>query len=368
MNIPFVNLKTQYEAIETEIQEAITRVCQNQSFILGEEVQQFEKEFAAYCDSKHAIGVSSGSDALLATLMALDIGPGDEVITTPYTFFATAGAIHRLGAKPVFVDIDPVTLNADATQVNQQITDATKAIIIVHLFGQCANMDQLLKVCGDIPIIEDSAQSVGAEAWIGNQPKRTGAIGRAATFSFFPAKNLGCFGDGGAVTTDDDELAERIRRLRNHGQSKRYHHIEVGGNFRLDAIQAAILRVKLAHLDKWIEGRQTNAGAYSQLLKDWVVTPVSHQPRHVWNQYVIRVKNGQRDEVAKALKEQNIGHAIYYPVPLHQQPCFSYLNTKTLAEAELASAEVLALPIVPELSSSDIATVAQVVSESLQTP
>ena len=367
MAVPLVNLHAQYNQIRTEVREAIDRVCDNQSFILGSEVEAFEKEFATYCNAKHAIGVSSGSDALLASLMALDIGPGDEVITTPFTFFATAGAIHRLGAKPVFADIDPHTFNLDATTVNQQITDATKAVIVVHLFGQCADMDALLSVCGDIPIIEDSAQSVGAEAWVNKKAVRTGAIGKMATFSFFPAKNLGCFGDGGAITTDDDELAARLRRLRNHGQSRRYHHEEVGGNFRLDAIQAAILRVKLRHLDSWVEGRQSNAHYYQQRFQEagilapngCVTIPTNTQPRHVWNQYVIRISNGQRDSIAARLKEREIGHAVYYPSALHKQPCFAHLNQQNLDQAEAACTEVLALPIVPELTEEEQHQVAE---------
>ncbi len=349
--VPLVNLKAQYAELREEIRAAIDRVCDAQSFILGAEVEAFEKEFGAYCHAKHCVGVSSGSDALIAALMALDIGSGDEVITTPFTFFATAGAIHRLGARIVFADIDPVSFNIDPEDVKEKITDKTKAIIPVHLFGQCADMEGLLKVCGDIPIIEDAAQSVGAEAEIAGVSRRTGAIGRMATFSFFPAKNLGCFGDGGAITTDDDELAERLRRLRNHGQSQRYHHVEVGGNFRLDALHAAILRVKLQHLDDWTDKRTRNAERYDAILAD-VTLPVCLQPRHVWNQYVIRI--GKRNLVKDALREHGIGCAVYYPIPLHMQPCFNYLNQNQLGTfpvAEEACNEVLALPITPEMTS-----------------
>lgn len=361
MVVPFANLKAQYKPLRRKVRKALDRVCDAQAFILGEEVEAFEREFADYCHVRHAIGVSSGSDALLAALMVLDIQPGDEVITTPFTFFATAGVIHRMGARPIFADINPTSFNIDPCDVKKKITDKTKAIIAVHLYGQCADMEGLAEVCGDIPIIEDAAQSVGAEATIDGQSRRTGAIGRMATFSFFPAKNLGCFGDGGAITTDDDDLAQRLYRLRTHGQSRRYFHDEVGGNFRLDALQAAVLRIKLEHLDGWTAARQLNANSYAEklhysgiLTPDGLITlPGALQPRHVWNQYVIQVADGKRDAVLEGLREHGVGCAVYYPIPLHMQPCFAYLNQNTPGTcpvAEAASLEVLALPIVPEIT------------------
>ncbi|MGE0432088.1 MAG: DegT/DnrJ/EryC1/StrS family aminotransferase [Planctomycetota bacterium] len=366
MPVPFVDLKAQYAPLRESIRAAIDRVCDAQAFVLGAEVEQFEADFAAYCRCKHAIGVTSGSDALIMALMALDVSAGDEVITSPFTFFATAGAIHRLGAKPVFADITATTFNLDPTEVTRHITPRTKAILPVHLFGQCADMEGLREVAGDIPIIEDSAQSIGAEATIDGRAMRTGAMGHMACVSFYPAKNLGCFGDGGAVTTDDDNLAARLRRLRNHGQTThgQYLHEEVGGNFRLDALQAAVLRVKLPHLDSWTAGREVNAQRYTERLAGHgilaseggcVHLPAEVQPRHVWNQYTLRITGGSRDAVMKALRAKGVGCVVYYPLALHQQPCFAVHGQSaagTCPVAEAACNEVLSLPVAPELTES----------------
>lgn len=362
VHVPLLDLKQQYQQIKPEVDAAIARVVQSQQFIGGPEVEALESEIAAYCGAAHCVGVSSGSDALLAALMALDIGPGDEVITTPYTFFATAGAIARVGARPVFVDIDPETYNIQPDEVASHITPRTRAIIAVHLYGQCAEMAPLVAL-GErhhLAIIEDAAQAIGAEY----RGRRAGSLGTVACFSFFPSKNLGAFGDAGAVTTNDAALADRIRLLRNHGAQPKYYHRYVGGNFRLDALQAAVLRVKLRHLDAWTSARQRNAAAYdAALAQAGLATALLHVPtvkqsRHIFNQYVVRFAAvpGLRDAAREHLARCHIGTEIYYPVPLHLQECFAYLDYQRgdFPRAEHAAATTLALPVFPELTGEQL--------------
>jgi len=353
--VPFIDLVAQHATIRDEVRAAVDRCFETQTFILGDEVLQLEKEIAAYCGAKHAIGCASGTDALILALLAAGVKPGDEVITSPFTFFASAGAIHRIGAVPVLVDIDPVSFNLDPRCVETAITSRTAAIMPVHIFGQCAEMEPLWKLASayDLPIIEDSAQAIGAEY----RGERTGSLGKIGCFSFFPTKNLGGAGDGGIMTTQDDDLATRLRRLRVHGDAGGYNHVEVGFNSRLDSLQAAVLRVKLRHLDKWTAGRTTNAERYAELIcssgLDDVVTLPTTLPdrRHVFNQFTIRITGGRRAEVMQSLKEQKIGCMVYYPIPLHLQKCFACLGYKPgdLPEAEQAASEVLSLPIYAEL-------------------
>lgn len=352
MSIPLVDLSAIHGPIQGQLMDAIQRVVSQESYILGPEVEAFEQEIAAFLNVDHAVGVSSGTDALLAALMALDVGPGDEVVTTPYTFFATAGAVARVGARPVFCDIEAESFNMDPQLLERAITSRTKAIIVVHLFGRSANMEAIGAIAEQhgLPVIEDAAQAIGAE-WEG---RRVGGIGRVGCFSFFPAKNLGCLGDGGLVTTGDSALADRIRRIRKHGGERRYLHREVGGNFRLDAIQAAVLRVKLPLLEGWTAERQDNAMRYGELLRaaglsSLVTAPEPGPGRHVWNQYVLRIGGGRRSDAFDALKDSDIGCAVYYPVPLHLQPCFADLPLPPtgLPVAEQAAEEALALPIAP---------------------
>ena len=364
MNVPLLDLKAQYLAIKTEVDAAIAEVLESQHFILGPKVEQCEKAIAAYSTCSHAIGMSSGSDALLACLMAENIGPGDEVITTPYTFFATAGAIARLGAKPVFVDIDPATYNLDASQIPSKITARTRAIIPVHLYGQMADMDAVMFVADQhgLVVIEDAAQAIGAEY----KGKRAGSIGHYGCFSFFPSKNLGCAGDGGMVVTNDAQRAEKLRILRGHGSKPKYYHRVVGGNFRLDAIQAAVVSAKLPHLDKWTAARQRNAKRYDQLLAETgfpIGLPVVATDRHIFNQYVIRVS--RRNELQAHLQKNGVGTEVYYPVPMHLQECFSHLGQTvgTFSESERAAQETLALPIHPELTESQARFVVERICE-----
>ncbi|HXY38013.1 MAG TPA: DegT/DnrJ/EryC1/StrS family aminotransferase [Planctomycetaceae bacterium] len=355
--VPFIDLVAQHQTIVGEIREAVDRVFGSQLFVLGEEVAQFEAECAQYCDANDAIGCASGTDALLLALMALNIGPGDEVITTPFSFFATAGCIHRVGATPVFVDIDPVSMNIDPDQIGRAITSKTRAILPVQLFGQCSLMEPLWRIAVQhgLAIIEDACQSIGAEY----RGRRAGVLGTIGCFSFFPTKNLGGAGDGGLLTTDDSELSRRLRLLRVHGEISTYRHVEVGLNSRLDALQAAVLRVKLGHLGTWTEARRANAKRYPALfekygLLDHVVLPRELSDcRHVYNQYTIRVKHGRRDTVLASLRSQKIGAAIYYPIPLHLQECFAFLGYKPgdLPQSEVAAAEVLSLPVFPELGA-----------------
>jgi dTDP-4-amino-4,6-dideoxygalactose transaminase len=355
MNVSLLDLKAQYATIRDGVREAIDRVCESQHFILGPEVAALESEIAAFCGARFAIGMSSGTDALLAALMALELGSEDEVVTTPYSFFATAGAIARLGARPVFADIDPKTFNMNAEEAVRKITSKTKAIMPVHLFGRCAEMKPLLAAARtrDIAVIEDAAQAIGAFDEHGRGAGTTGEIG---CFSFFPSKNLGAFGDAGMVISNDENLAERLKILRVHGSKPKYYHRIVGGNFRLDAIQAAILRVKLQHLKEWTAGRRANAERYRSLfqaagLLDRVMLPEDTRG-HIYNQFVIRVPN--RNELQAFLKEQGIGTEVYYPLPLHLQECFKGLGYPKGAfpNAEQASVDSLAIPVYPELTTS----------------
>ncbi len=349
--VPLLDLKAQYVTIKDEITEALEGVFETQRYIMGPEVEALEAEVAEYSGCKFGVGVSSGTDALLLSLMGLDLEPGDEVITTPFTFFATAGCISRLCAKPVFVDIEPGSSNLDAAQVERAVTDKTKAIIPVHLFGQCAEMDPILEVAKkhDLAVVEDAAQAIGSEY----RSRRAGSMGTVGCFSFFPSKNLGACGDGGMITTNDEKLAARLKILRNHGAQPKYYHKLVGGNFRLDAMQAAILRVKLRHLDDWTRARQANAAKYRELFADCdAVTcpPELPERRHIYNQFSLRVP--RRDEVFAHLKSKNVGCEVYYPVPLHVQDCFAELGYQPgdLPESEKAAAEVLSVPIYPELT------------------
>lgn len=354
MNVPLLDLKAQYQSIKNEIQPVLNSVIEDQKFILGPEVEALEKEIAAYSDCSYAIGVSSGTDALLMALLAMDIGPGDEVITPTYTFFATAGVIHRLGARPVFVDILPDTYNINPEAVERVITKKTKAVIPVHLFGQCAEMDPILKVAKrhNLKVIEDAAQAIGAEY----KGKRAGSMGDTGCFSFFPSKNLGAFGDAGMVVTNNKALSDKLRILRVHGSDPKYYHKIIGGNFRLDALQAAVLRVKLKHLDQWTAARQQNAAYYTNRLSEKglsgiiVKVPAIKEGRHIFNQYVIQVD--QRDDLLALLRTKNIGAEIYYPVPLHLQECFSFLGYKRgdIPLGEYAADHTLALPVYPELT------------------
>ena len=369
--VPFIDLVAQHEAIAGQVSDAVQQCLADQKFILGETVAQFEDQVAAYCDARYAIGCASGTDALILALMALDIEPGDEVITSPFTFFATASSIHRVGARPVFVDIDPVSFNLDPQQVEAAITGRTRAIMPVHLFGQTAEMEPLWRIAvrDRLAVIEDACQAIGAEY----RGRRAGVLGTVGCFSFFPTKNLGGAGDGGLVTTDDADLAARIKRLRVHGDVGNYTHVEVGLNSRLDALQAAILSVKLAHLENWTHGRQENARRYAELLADYDLLDVIEPPavlpdrRHVYNQYCVRVRDGRRDEVLQSLRAQQIGAMIYYPVPLHLQKCFEPLGYRNgdLPESETAASEVLALPIFAELGADRQEWVVQGIARAL---
>jgi len=371
--VPLLDLKAQYEAIKDEIREAIDRVLESQRFILGPEVEAFEEEVAAYSQTQYGIGVSSGTDALLVSLMAIGIRPGDEVITTPYTFFATAGVISRLCAKPVFVDIDPRTYNIDPGKIEAAITPRTKAIIPVHLYGQMADMDPIVEMAEkyNLYVIEDAAQAIGAEY----KGKRAGSIGHLGCFSFFPSKNLGGVGDGGMVVTNDPDLAEKVRVLRVHGAKPKYYHHVVGGNFRLDALQAAVLRVKLRYLDEWTAARQHNAAYYRKLFaeagllegENAITLPYdAGWGRHIYNQFVIRVPK-QRDALREYLESRGIGTAIYYPVPLHLQACFADLGYKEgdFPVSEKVSKEALALPVYPELDKRRAERVVTIIKEFL---
>ncbi|MGH7458830.1 MAG: DegT/DnrJ/EryC1/StrS family aminotransferase [Longimicrobiaceae bacterium] len=357
--VPLLDLTAQYRALAPEIESALTRVIEEQSFILGAAVEELEKEVAGQLGVAHAVGCASGTDALLLSLRALGVGHGDEVVTTPFTFFATAGAIHNAGARPVFADIRPDTFNLDPAATAGAVTGRTRAVIPVHLYGQMAEMAAFREL-GDqhsAGVIEDAAQAIGARQrtpsgeWI-----TTGTLGDSCALSFFPSKNLGGFGDGGMVVTRSEDTAGRLRRLRVHGGSKAYHHDEVGYNSRLDALQAAVLAVKLPHLERWSGLRRDNARYYDQALTDVeeVVTPVilsENEP--IYNQYTIRVGGGRRDELAAYLKKRGIGSAVYYPLPLHLQPCFSYLGHREgdFPISERAAKEALSLPVYPELTS-----------------
>jgi dTDP-4-amino-4,6-dideoxygalactose transaminase len=383
-NVPLLDLKAQFAQIRAEVMPLIEQVCTTQQFILGENVRGFEEEIARYCGTPFGVGVSSGTDALLLAIMALGIGAGDEVVTSPFTFFATAGTIARTGARPIFCDIDPVNFNISPSAVqtfierdcvttggglvNRATRGRIKAIMPVHLYGQSADMDGLMEIARrhGLKVIEDAAQAVGTEYKHG---VRVGSIGDIGCFSFFPSKNLGAFGDAGLCTTKDPELAERMRVLRVHGGKPKYFHALIGGNFRIDELQAAVLRIKLKYLDGWTSGRQRNAAYYDRAflaagLAGRVIRPqAAPGQRHIFNQYVIRVHD--RDALRKFLGEHGIGTEIYYPVPLHRQECFNYLGYApgTFPESERAAAETLAIPIYPELTDDQLGTVVARVAE-----
>ena len=399
MKVPLLDLKAQYAAIKDEINKALISVAESQYFILGPEIKKLEATVAEYTGTKHAVGVSSGTDALLIALMAIDINPGDEVILPTYSFFATAGVVARLNAIPVFVDSDPVSFNIDPSIIEKKISPRTKAIIPVHLYGQSAEMDEIKALAKkyNLKVVEDGAQAIGVNYKDGS---RLGSIGDIGCFSFFPSKNLGGFGDGGIVTTNDDALGEKLRILRVHGSKPKYYHKMIGGNFRIDEIQAAVLNVKFPHLDSWSAKRRVNADLYTKLFieaglaeeegrithddKNKVLLPKplyknslkqgtgkSEQGTvvggvynyHIYNQYVIRVKN--RDEMRKHLSENEIGSEIYYPVPFHKQECFQDLNQTGFPVAEDAALTSIALPIYPELTEDMISFVVKTISKKL---
>jgi dTDP-4-amino-4,6-dideoxygalactose transaminase len=356
MSVPLFDLKQQHEPLREELRAAVERVFDTQQFVLGPEVSALEAELAEYCQVKHAVGCASGSDALLLALMALDVRAGDEVITTPHTFFATGGAVARLGARPVFVDVDPRTYNIRPDLIEAAINERTRAIIPVHLYGQCAEMDAINELAARhrLPVIEDAAQAIGAE----DAGRRAGSMGRIGCFSFYPSKNLGAAGEAGLLTMNDDRLAERLRALRIHGGLTEYLHQEVGFNSRLDALQAAVLRVKLPHLEAWTQARRERAESYGLLLMSarlsFPVKPpyVREAVRHVYHLYVVRVPAEVRDPLMAHLRAHGVGTKVYYPVPLHRQECFRQLGyaAGALPEAERAARETLALPMFPELT------------------
>ncbi|MBN1626727.1 MAG: DegT/DnrJ/EryC1/StrS family aminotransferase [Deltaproteobacteria bacterium] len=368
MKVPLLDLKQQYSRIKDEIMAEIEAVCDSQIFILGPRVEELEKRVAEYCGARYAVGVSSGTDALLIALMAEGVGHGDMVITTPYSFFSTAGVIARLGAVPLFVDIDDETYNIDPVKLKERLDslgkeqrDRIKAVIPVHLFGQCADMEPMLNIARryGIKVIEDAAQAIGAEYEFGNgDVKRAGSMGDYGCFSFYPTKNLGAFGEGGMVTCNDEDLYKRLKIFRNHGDVSRYSHRYVGGNFRLDAIQASVLLVKLKYLDEWTQARVKNAGIYRELTKKYLTKihfPLEKEKRHIYNQFIIKVRDG-RDGLKQFLSEKGIGCEIYYPVPLHLQECFKNLKygIGDLPVSENAALNTLALPVYPELTREQL--------------
>jgi dTDP-4-amino-4,6-dideoxygalactose transaminase len=365
MSVPLLDLRAQHAAIRDVVVEKMMQVVDSQLFILGAAVEDLEQQVARLSHTRHAIGCANGTDAILLAMRALDIGRGDEVITTPFTFFATAGTIHNVGATPVFVDIDPETFNISPDAIARAITPKTKAIIPVDLFGQMAPIEAVARVAKGIPIIEDAAQSIGARRSVDGVVRMAGEAATIGTFSFFPSKNLGGYGDGGMIVTQDDRIAERLRKLRVHGGSKTYYHDEVGYNSRLDALQAAVLSAKLPYLEGWSAKRRANAAFYDKALAGipGLVTPhVASENESIYNQYTIRVE--RRDELQAYLKERGIGSAIYYPLPLHLQKCFAYLGYAkgSIPEAERAADQVLSLPIFPELTQSQLEEVANAVT------
>ncbi|MFI5126349.1 MAG: DegT/DnrJ/EryC1/StrS family aminotransferase [Candidatus Acidiferrales bacterium] len=370
-SLPFLDLKAQFASIREEVMSAITGVLESQHFILGPEVEAFEREISAHTGARFAIGCASGSDALLLALLALEVQHGDEVITTPFTFVATAGAIARIGAKPVFLDIDSATFKIDPAQIEPALTARPRAILPVHLFGMAADIDAILEIASkrELPVIEDAAQSVGARY----RGKAAGNLGAMGCFSFFPSKNLGSAGDGGMITTNDQKLAERLKLLRVHGSRKKYEYEIVGINSRLDALQAAILRVKLRHLESWTEGRRCNAERYRALFAEFALTErvmlpeVPAERTHVYNQFVIRV--AERDALRAFLKERGIPTEVYYPSPLHLERAFQYLGYKAGAfpAAEAASKQVIALPIYPELREEQQRSIVSAIAEFYET-
>jgi dTDP-4-amino-4,6-dideoxygalactose transaminase len=372
MQVPLLDLKEQYKSMKDEILQSISEMCDSQMFILGKTVEKFEGEIAEYCATQHACGVSSGSDALIIALMNEGIGHGDEVITTPFTFFATVGAIVRVGATPIFVDIEPDTFNIDPQLIEAKITPKTKAIMPVHLYGQCADMGAINKIADKhgLIVIEDACQAIGAAY----QGKPAGSMSDYGCFSFFPSKNLGAFGDGGIVTTNSAEKCEKLKIFRNHGMFPKYYHKYIGGNFRLDALQAAVLSIKLRNLDSWSTARQQNAAEYRELfaqsaIDDQVTLPVvaDYTTRHIYNQFCILVADGKRDELRQGLNDAGIGCDIYYPVPLHLQECFSDMGLKVgdFPISEKIANEILAIPIFPESTTEQREYVVQTIEKLL---
>lgn len=365
MAVPLIDLTAQHAALEQELRGVFESALSSGKFILGPMVEDFERKLARFCGTQHAIAISSGTDALLAALMALKIGPGDEVITTPFTFFATAGSIARVGAKPVFVDINPRTYNICPGEIEAAITPRTRAIMPVHLFGQAAQMSAIMKIARerDIAVIEDAAQAIGAR----DGDARVGSIGDIGCLSFYPTKNLAALGDAGACVTNQRELADRTRIVRGHGQTSEYHHEMVGANFRLDSLQCGFLSVKIGWLENWTEARRAAAARYDEMLSGFPLTLPFTAPDkyHVFNQYTLRVPDGKRDALKRHLAAHGIGHRVYYPVPLHLQPCFAYLDIKqgALPEAERAAVEVLSLPMFPELGQAQQEQVVSVIRE-----
>ena len=374
MPVPLLDLKAQYQTIKDEVLRVTEEVYESQAFILGKRVEEFERDFAAYCHSKHAIGLSSGTDALLIALMVSEIGPGDDVIVPAYSFFATAGTVDRVGAAPVFVDIDLGDYNIDVTKIEERITTRTRAIMPVHLYGQVAAMAEINRIAKkhDLVVIEDAAQAVGAEL----NGRRAGSLSPFGCFSFFPSKNLGAFGDAGAVTTNDPVLAEKLFDYRVHGMRPKYYHHYVGGNFRIDALQAAILHIKLRHLDDWAEGRRRNARIYQELFAEAgtgerVILPTELDGRHhVYNQYIVRFTDGRetRDAVMNHLKGAGIGCEVYYPLTLPQQACFKKLacSAERYPNSETAADQTLAIPIYPELTRDQLAEVVREIKSALR--
>ncbi|TAL67690.1 MAG: DegT/DnrJ/EryC1/StrS family aminotransferase [Bacteroidetes bacterium] len=386
MKVPLLDLKLQYQSIKNEVEPAMLKVAESQMLILGEEVDKLEKTIASYLKTDFAVAVSSGTDSLLMALMAIDLKPGDEVIIPTYSFFATAGVVARLGAIPIFVDSEPVTMNIDTNQIKEKVNSKTKAIIPVHLYGQCAEMDELLKISNEykIPIIEDCAQAIGAQYKDG---RFAGSFGLMGCFSFYPTKNLGAFGEGGIITTNNKELADKLKQMRNHGMNPKYYHKFIGGNFRLDALQAAVLNVKFPHLEIWHQRRRENAQLYSELFikaglsesegkinfddKNKVLLPKAVYQNsdcknyHIYNQYIIRVH--ERDKLREFLGKNDIGTEIYYPVPFHRQECFAYLNNNDhdFPIANELSETSIALPIFPELTKEQIQYVVEKIKEFL---
>ena len=368
LKVPLLDLHAQYAPLRTELLEAIARVCDTQQFILGPEIAALERELAEHLEVGDTIAVSSGTDAILAILMALGIGRGAEVITSTYSFFATAGCIARVGATPVLADVDPLTFNIDPAAVRALITPRTRAILPVHLFGLCADLDPILETArtAGVPVIEDACQAIGARY----KGRQAGGLGAAGCFSFFPSKNLGAFGDGGLISTNDASLAHELRLLRNHGAEPKYFHKRVGGNFRLDALQAAVLRVKLPHLEGWTEMRRRNAARYGELFREAGLSEV-HLPvepagyRHIFNQYVVRIP--RRDAVKRRLEREGIGTEVYYPVPFHRQECFASLgvSAQSFPHADRAAETSLALPIYGELTRDQQAAVVRAIGAAL---
>lgn len=381
MKVPLLDLKKQYEQIEEEVISASREIFESQQFILGPKVEELEKKIADYCQCDYAVGVSSGTDALLIALMTEGVGVGDLVITTPYSFFATAGTIARIGARPIFVDIDEHTYNMDAVKLDATVSamdeaqrSKIKAILPVHLFGQSADMEPILKTAEThgMTIIEDAAQAIGSEyEFADGKVRRAGTMGQYGCFSFFPSKNLGAFGDGGMVTTNQEEIYERLKIMRVHGSKPKYYHSIIGGNFRLDAFQAAVLLVKLKYLDEWTDKRVENARLYRELFENeglkHVSLPLKKEKRHIYNQFVIKVRD-KRDELRAFLNENGIGCEVYYPVPLHMQDCFKYLGYKTedFPVSVEAAEKSLALPIYPELTEDQISYVVDIIKKFIK--